>query len=204
MRPDVVLLLTDWRTQLDFLSRYEVSGNLAQVAGYPDPASQLRDFYFAAKQAAPVFGSGYRAALWEATLDSYGARELNARFDARWGRPMDPPAWAAYQAVKIALEAAIASGSGDAASLAAHIGGPQGLFDVSKGIGMTFRPWDGQMRQSLFLVKINPDATSSLALDAMLERASLAGELPAIYMPGTDPVERLDQLGEIDPSRSCP
>jgi hypothetical protein len=68
---------------------------------------------------------------------------------------------------------------------------------------MTFRRWDHQLRQSLYLVKINPDATSSLELAAMLARASLVGELPAIYMPGTEPVERLDQLGEIDPSRTC-
>jgi ABC-type branched-subunit amino acid transport system substrate-binding protein len=201
--PDVVLLLTDWRTQLDFLSHYEMSGFTAPVTGYPDPMSQTREFYYAARQAAPVAGSGHRAALWESTLDAYGARELNARFDARWGRPMDPPAWAAYQAVKIAFEASIASGGSNTSDLAAYIGGDRGLFDVSKGIGVTFRPWDHQMRQSLYLVKINPEASASMGLEAMLARASLVGELPAIYMPGTEPIERLDQLGDIDPSRTC-
>lgn len=202
--PDVVLVLSDWMAQLDFLSRYEVASIAAPVTGFPEPAAQLRDFYYASKQAAPVAGSGHRAALWEATLDAYGARELNARFDARWGRPMDPPAWSAYVAVKIAFEAAMGSGGTDAAGIAAWLAGPQGLFDVSKGIGMTFRPWDHQLRQALYLVKINPDAGASVSLDAMLARASLVGELPAIYMPGTDPVERLDQLGDIDPSRTCP
>jgi ABC-type branched-subunit amino acid transport system substrate-binding protein len=200
--PDVVLLLTDWRTQLDFLSRYEVSGLTAPVTGYPDPMSQTREFYYASRQAAPLAGSGHRAALWEATLDAYGARELNARFDGRWGRPMDPPAWAAYQAVKIAFEASIGSGGTDGANIAAYIGG-RGLFDVSKGIGVTFRPWDHQMRQSLYLVKINPEASASMGLEAMLARASIVGELPAIYMPGTEPLKRLDQLGDIDPSRTC-
>ena len=202
-KPDAVLLLTDWRTQLDFLSRYEVSGLTAPVTGFPEPATQLRDFYLASREMAPVAGSGYRAALWEATLDAYGARELNARFDARWGRPMDPPAWAGYVAVKIAFEASLFAGATDGASIAAFLTSEQALFDVSKGIGMTFRPWDHQLRQSLYLVKINPDSTSSLELAAMLARASLVGELPAIYMPGTEPVERLDQLGEIDPSRTC-
>lgn len=203
-KPDVVLLLTDWMTQLDFLSRYEVAGYAAPVTGFPEPAAQMREFYYASRQAAPVAGSGHRAALWEATLDAYGARELNARFDSRWGRPMDPPAWSAYVAVKIAFEAAMGSGGVEAAGIAAYLAGPQGLFDVSKGIGMTFRPWDHQLRQSLYLVKINPDAGASVQLDALLARASLVGELPAIYMPGTDPVERLDQLGEIDPARTCP
>ena len=199
-----MLLLTDWRTQLDFLSRYEVSGLKAPVTGFPEPAAQLRDFYLNSRDVAPAAGSGYRAALWEATLDAYGARELNARFDARWGRPMDPPAWAGYVAVKIAFEASLFAGATDGASIAAFLTSDQALFDVSKGIGMTFRPWDHQLRQSLYLVKINTDMTSSLELAAMLARASLVGELPAIYMPGTEPVERLDQLGEIDPSRTCP
>jgi len=201
--PDAVLLLTDWKTQLDLLARYEISGLAMPVTGFPDPAAQTREFYFASRQAAPIAGSGHRAALWEATLDAYGARELNARFNGRWGRPMDAPAWSAYMAVKIAFEAAIASGANDCASLAGYIGGERGVFDVSKGIGVTFRPWDHQMRQSLYLVKINPEASSSMDLSAMLARASLVGELPAIYMPGTDPVERLDQLGEIDPSATC-
>lgn len=202
-KPDAVLLLTDWRTQLDFLSRYEVSGITAPVTGFPEPATQTRDFYLASTKMAPVAGSGYRASLWEATLDAYGARELNARFDARWGRPMDPPAWAGYMAVKIAFEAALNAGAKDGASLAAFLTSDQALFDVSKGIGVTFRRWDHQLRQSLYLVKINPESTSSLELAAMSARASLVGELPAIYMPGTEPAERLDQLGEIVPSGTC-
>jgi ABC-type branched-subunit amino acid transport system substrate-binding protein len=202
-KPDIVLLLTDWRTQLNFLARYEVAGLEAPVTGFPEPAAQTREFYLAARGMAPVAGSGYRAALWEATLDAYGAREVNARFNARWGRPMDPPAWAGWVALKIAFEASLFAGGRDGATLAACLASEQALFDVSKGIGMTFRPWDHQLRQALYLVKINPDASPSLELEAMLARASLVGELPAIYMPGTEPVERLDQLGEIDPARTC-
>jgi branched-chain amino acid transport system substrate-binding protein len=42
--PDVVLLLTDWVTQLDFLSRFEVSGLTQPVSGFPDAAAQMREF----------------------------------------------------------------------------------------------------------------------------------------------------------------
>lgn len=202
-KPDVVLVLTDWRTQLDFLSRYEARGLTAPVTGFPEPAAQMREFYLQAHQAAPKAGSGRRATLWEATLDAYGARELNARFNARWGRPMDPPAWSAYQAFKIAFESALATGSNQGADLAAHIAGKAAVFDVSKGIGVTFRPWDHQLRQSLFLVKIADDPSPSLSLEAQLARATLEGELPAIYMPGTDPVERLDQLGDLSSPGAC-
>lgn len=202
-RPDVVLLLIDWRAQLDFLASAAAARLETPITGFPEPAAQLRDFYYAASQAAPRQGKAYRAALWEATLDAYGARELNARFGGRWGRPMDPPAWTAYQAVKIAYEAAIATGSRKGTDLAAYLAGGTAVFDVSKGIGVTFRPWDHQMRQSLYLVKIAEDPSNSIALDALMARATLVGELPAIYMPGTEPVERLDQLGDIDTQKTC-
>lgn len=200
---DVVLLLLDWRAQLEFLAQASAAGMEIPCTGFPEPAAQLRAFYYASVRAAPRQGAGYRAALWEATLDAYGARELNARFAGRWGRPMDPPAWSTYQAVKIAYEAAVATEARDGAGLAAHLAGDAGLFDVSKGIGVTFRPWDHQLRQSLYLVKIAADPSDSLALDAVAARASLVGELPAIYMPGTDPVERLYQLGDIEPAKAC-
>ncbi len=202
-RPDVVLLLLDWRSQLDFLASAAARGLEVPITGFPEPAAQTRDFYFAAARAAPRQGAGYRAALWEATLDAYGARELNARFAGRWGRPMDPAAWTAYQAVKIATESAMATGSRQGRDLAAHLLGEGVVFDVSKGIGVSFRPWDHQMRQSLFLVKVAEMPSESLSLDAMLARAALVGELPAIYMPGTDPVERLDQLGDISNQKTC-
>jgi ABC transporter substrate binding protein (PQQ-dependent alcohol dehydrogenase system) len=201
--PELVLLLTDWRSQLDVLSRYESAGLARAVTGFSTPVTQTRRFLYASRQAAPRAGSGYRAALWEATLDAYGARELNARFAGRWGQPMDPPAWSAYQAVKIAFEAALACGSSDGADLAHHLLADDVVFDVHKGIGVSFRPWDHQLRQTLYLVKINPDASPSLTLDALTRRASLVGELPAIYMPGTDPIERLDQIGDIGRTGTC-
>ncbi|TPE50982.1 ABC transporter substrate-binding protein [Amaricoccus solimangrovi] len=202
-RSDVVFLLTDWQAQRDFLSHYEAAGLTAAVVGFPEPAAQTRDYYFTLSQVAPAAGAGYRAALWEPTLDAYGARELNTRFAARWGAPMDPAAWSAYQAVKIAMEAAIATGSARGEDLARHLAREESVFDVSKGIGVSFRPWDHQLRQPLYLVKVNPDASPSRELPALAARASLAGELPAIYMPGTEPVERLDQLGDIRRSGEC-
>jgi hypothetical protein len=53
------------------------------------------------------------------------------------------------------------------------------------------------MRQPLYLVDIDPDATEPRLV------GQLVGELPAIYMPGTDPVERLDQLGDLEAQSRC-
>lgn len=194
---DMVLLLTDWMTQLDLLAAAESVGTQLPVTGFPWAAAQTRWFYGASRQAAPEAGRSYRATLWEPTLDSYGARELNARFAARWGRPMDAPAWAGYQAVKIATEANLRTSSLSGRDLAAWLSDPATVFDLHKGIGASFRPWDRQLRQSLYLVQIAAAAEGGSELERLEARAALTGELPTIYMPGTDPVQRLDQIGDM-------
>ncbi|WP_304613781.1 ABC transporter substrate-binding protein [Paracoccus sp. (in: a-proteobacteria)] len=194
---DMVVLLTDWMTQLDLLAAAESVGTALPVTGFPWAAAQTRWFYGASRQAAPETGRSFRAALWEPTLDAYGARELNARYAARWGRPMDAPAWAGYEAVKIATEANLRTSSLAGRDLATWLADPATVFDLHKGIGASFRPWDRQLRQSLYLVQIASAADGGTDLERLRDRAALTGELPAIYMPGTDPIERLDQIGDM-------
>lgn len=196
-KPDAVLLLTNWHAQIDFLARYAAEGLTAPVVSFPEAATQTRSYYAAAMAAGRGAGAGHRATLWEPTLDAYGARELNARAAARWGRPMDSTGWAAYQAMKIAFDAAQFSGSTDGRAMATWLARDGSVLDLHKGIGVSFRPWDHQLRQSLYLVSLNPQAGTGRDLASVQDRARLVGELPAIYMPGTDPVERLDQLGDI-------
>lgn len=197
-KPDVIVLMLDPVAQLDFLGAFEGSGIAdIPVTGYPGPVAQTRTFYVASRNASARAGSGHRAALWEATLDAYGARELNARYRGRWNQPMDPTAWAGYEAVKMLFETVSRAGTFDGEKLVAYLERPQTSFDVHKGIGVSFRPWDHQLRQPLYLVKINPDAQNALDL------AVLVGELPQIYKPGSDPVERLDQIGVLRRQSSC-
>lgn len=196
-RADMVLLLLDGPGQLEFLGQYETAGLSAAVTGFPYPETQTRSFFAASRSRAKKAGSGYRTTLWEAKLDAYGARELNARFMGRYQRPMDPSAWAAYMAVKMLFETATLGGARERGQTLGYLEHPQTIFDVYKGIGVSFRPWDHQLRQSLYLVKIDPKAKDAW------NYASLVGELPAIYRPGTDPVERLDQLGDLRRDSSC-
>jgi ABC-type branched-subunit amino acid transport system substrate-binding protein len=194
---DLVVLLVDAERQLEMLAALEAAGLGSIVAGFPYPAAQTRAFYLASRQAAPRLGSDHRASAWEATLDAYGAREINARFLQRFGEPMEPSAWATYQAVKVVFEAATLGGTATPEGVMAYMAGPQGVFDVWKGIGVTFRSWDRQLRQSLYLVNISATQEDPFAM------VTLVGELPAIYMPGTDPVQRLDQLGDLREHSRC-
>jgi hypothetical protein len=169
-----------------------------EVAGYPHPETLSRDYLLASREAAPTLGTNHRASAWEASIDAYGAREYNARHRLRWdGEPQDAAAWAAFHAVKILFEAALFGRSTDGDDLAAYMVNQASVFDLHKGIAVTFRPWDHQLRQSLFLVKVSETADNAFDL------ALLVGELPAIYMPGTDPEERLDQLGDLANRSTC-
>jgi len=194
---DLVVLLLPAADQLTVLAGLEAAGTDAMVTGFPYPEAETRTFYAASRAAAPKLGSGHRISSWEATLDAYGARELNARYRATYGEPMDASAWAVYQGVKVLYEAAFFGTSHDPADVVAYLGSDQAVFDVWKGIGTTFRPWDGQLRQSLYLTKIDASVQDTFTM------ASLVGELPAIYMPGTDPVERLDQIGDLAAASTC-
>lgn len=194
---DVVLMLLPTDSQLEFLAAYEAEGAPAAVTGFPWPEAQTRAFYLAAAEASPTVGSGNRATAWSATLDLYGARELNARYLARWDEPMQFGAWASYQAVKIFFEANTFAPGLRGEELREYLGADTTVYDVWKGIGSTFRPWDQQLRQTLHLVEIDSTAETPMNIEL------LVGELPAIYMPGTDPIERLDQLGDLAANSSC-
>lgn len=196
-RADVIVLLVDAEDQLIDLTALETSGIELMVTGYPYAEAQTRDFFARSRQLAPSLGTGMRATVWEPTLDAYGARELNARYMDRWAVPMEGAAWATYQGVKVLFEAAMFSGTTETDPVLSYLRAPNSVFDVWKGIGTSFRSWDHQMRQPLYLTKI--DGTAS---DARL-MGQLVGELPAIYMPGTDPVERLDQMGDLESRSQC-
>ena len=196
-RADLILLMLDTDHQLAVLGELDAAGVQTTVTGFPHSETQTRTFFEASRQVAPNLGTGHRAADWEATLDAYGAREYNARYLLRWEEPMDPAAWATYHAVRILFEAAFYGGSVLPTDVLSYLSGEQTIFDLHKGLGATFRPWDRQLRQSLYLIKIEGEAvtTSDLGL--------LVGELPAIYLPGVEPVERLDQLGDMENRSRC-
>ncbi len=196
-RADFVILFMGADDQLAAVRELDVRGVSAMVTGYPYQDTQTRDFYRAWRAAAPTLGAGHRISAWEATLDAYGARELNARYRMTYGEPMDTSAWAVYQGVKVLYEAAFFGSSADPDDVMTYLTDLQSVFDVWKGIGTSFRPWDRQLRQPLYLVKIDQTEEAAFTL------ATLVGELPAIYMPGTEVAERLDQLGELAAASLC-
>ncbi len=200
--PDIVLLLLNAQDQEFFLSQYESAGFEFPITGFPETIMQTRDFLFRLRQVAPETAK-YRLSLWETTLTENGAEELNTRFTSRSGEPMDSSAWASYAAIKIAYEATLATASTESDALIEYLEHPETHFDVHKGEAVVFQPWNHQLSQPLYLLKINPDAKWGLPVSDRIKIADLAGELPALYLPDVDLNERLNQLGDGPDESTC-
>lgn len=104
----------------------------------------------------PVLGSnGMTAQAWSPFYERHGAPQLSRRFQRRAGRPMGSYDWAAWIAARAAAEVASAGPRmGIAQQVQALRQGTLAL-DGYKGQRLTFRPWDGQLRQPLLLAHGN-------------------------------------------------
>jgi ABC-type branched-subunit amino acid transport system substrate-binding protein len=178
--PEALLMLLDPVAQLDFLSQYETSGLTAQVTGFPYPVAQTREFLNACRHIAPVAGSGYRAMLWEGGIDDGDAGDLNRLFRGRWGRVMDPSAWAAYQAVGILYRAAIEAGTVSGSKLVSYLESPRVSFEIGKETAASFGATDHQLHQSLYMIEIQTEANTAVELARLqaVLHAESSGEEP--------------------------
>ena len=98
----------------------------------------------------PVVGDAGLAALaWHAQFDRFGAPQVARRFAKAAKRPMTAHDWAAWLAGRALVAAALAAPKGPAAAWAKALTTTE--LDGSKGVNLSFRPWDGQLRQPLLL-----------------------------------------------------
>jgi len=172
---DAVVLLLEADAQLVFLGQYETAGVGAAAYEFPTDLAQTRAFYAALAHDARETGAAVpRLAVWDASVEG----ELNERFLARWGYPMDPAAWAAWAAVKVAVDAATAAGSSEPQALIEHLSAPDAAFDLGKGEPLAFRPGDHRLQQPLYVVRLQPDAASLAELATVVDVAEVEGSMP--------------------------
>ena len=170
---------------------------------FPDVVSQTRDYIVSARYLVPTTGPAHRVALWDTTLAANGAQAFNEGFMTRWSTPTDPTGWAAHSAVKILFEASQAAGTLDGPALVQYLESPRAVFDLNKGTGVSFRPWDHQLRQPLYVVRVDQDVEwrrDDVATWVAL--ASVAAEYPAAGAAG-DSTQRLDQFGDGAADLAC-
>jgi ABC transporter substrate binding protein (PQQ-dependent alcohol dehydrogenase system) len=102
----------------------------------------------------PVVGdAGLVALAWHAQFERFGAPQVSRRFAKQSQRAMGAADWAAWMAGKALAAAAVSAASAPKANTAAAFN--QALanteLDGSKGVPLSFRPWDGQLRQRMLL-----------------------------------------------------
>lgn len=134
----------------------------------------------------PVIGSaGLAAEAWHWSWERHGGPQLNGRFEKAAGRRLASMDWAAWVAVKAVVQAAVRTRSDDFVSNRAFLLGDRMNLDGVKGNPLSFRAWDRQLRQPIFLATDN----------AVIERAPIRGFLHQ--------KNELDTLGVDEPETKC-
>ena len=101
----------------------------------------------------PVVGdAGLVALAWAPNFERFGAPQLARRFVRAAQRPLTDTDWAAYMAAKAVLQAALeAPANPGPAQIIAALTRADFTLDGFKGVRLSFRPWDRQLRQPLLL-----------------------------------------------------
>lgn len=100
----------------------------------------------------PVAGTqGLVPTPWHRTHEQWGSVQLQNRFRETYGRWMAPVDYAVWMAVRSIGEAATRTGSADLASLAGYIRSDEFELAAFKGRKLTYRDWNGQLRQPILL-----------------------------------------------------
>jgi ABC transporter substrate binding protein (PQQ-dependent alcohol dehydrogenase system) len=132
----------------------------------------------------PVVGdAGLTALAWHAQFERFGAPQVVRRFVRANNRTMTAHDFASWMAGRALVAAAIAAPNGPNAAWSKALAANE--LDGSKGVTMSFRPWDGQLRQPLLLT----------------DGQGVIGQAPADGM--LHPKNTLDTLGADAPEKLC-
>jgi len=173
-----------------FLEHYSAATPAFEVTGLaPEDPAELAEG-----------GSGPRVGVWPTmwhhTLSRFGATQLNERYYDRFGLEMDALGWAGWFAVKVAWEAVNRASTTAGSELVRFLESGRATFDGHKGRRLSFRPWDHQLRQIIYLVKPATDRDGA--------GWEVVAELPRIPRGQTAASqELLDRLGDSEAESRC-
>lgn len=134
----------------------------------------------------PVVGTqGLVATSWHPTHEQWGATQIQNRFKEKAGRWLEEEDFGAYLAVRAIGEAATRTKSNELKPIRDYLLGEQFALQGYKGVPLSFRSWDHQLRQPVLLA-----APRSLVAVAPIE---------GFLHPKTE----LDTLGYDQPETQC-
>jgi ABC transporter substrate binding protein (PQQ-dependent alcohol dehydrogenase system) len=131
----------------------------------------------------PVVGdAGLVALAWHAQFERYGAPQVSRRFAKATKRPMTANDWSAWMAGKALVAIATVAPKGPSAAWAQALA--KTPLDGSKGTNLSFRAWDGQLRQTLLLTD-GQGVISQAPIEGLLHPSNVLDTL------GADAAEKL-------------
>lgn len=134
----------------------------------------------------PVMGSnGLMAMAWHPQWERNGGPQISRRFQKLAKRPMQSQDWATWMAVKAIAAGLTENPKADLAHQIKLLRSGDVVVDGNKGPGLTFRAWDGQLRQPIMLGHV----------DGVVGLAPLDGVL--------HPTEVMDTLGTDQKESTC-
>ena len=134
----------------------------------------------------PLAGSeGLMPVAWAPVVEQWGAAQLHSRFEEDAEREMTPHDYASWAAIRAVGEAVTRTNSADPATIRAFLLSDDFELAGFLGVPLTFRTWNGQMRQPIPLV----------TRSALVAQAPLPGYLHQRT--------ELDTLGIDEPESTC-
>lgn len=126
--------------------------DLAVVA---DEANDWGDYVpFRTVDPRPVAGTqGLIATTWHPTLETWGAAQAQNRFRRMAGRLMRPLDYQVWAAIRTVGEAATQKKTADPAVLVPYFAEPAFGLPAYKGVSLSYRPWDHQLRQPMVVAQ---------------------------------------------------
>lgn len=101
----------------------------------------------------PVAGThGLHPEGWASVIEAWGAVQLQNRFEDQTERAMRSRDYAAWVAIRAIGEAVTRTNSADPGVLRDFLLSPEFQLDGFKGRGLSFRSWNGQLRQPIAVV----------------------------------------------------
>jgi ABC transporter substrate binding protein (PQQ-dependent alcohol dehydrogenase system) len=111
-----------------------------------------RTLPYATQWPRPVMGSnGLMAMAWHPQWERNGGPQISRRFQKLAKRPMQSQDWAAWIAVKAIAAGMATDPKADVTKQLKQLRAGDVVVDGNKGPGLTFRAWDGQLRQPIML-----------------------------------------------------
>ena len=134
----------------------------------------------------PIVGTqGLKPTSWHRTHEQWGATQMQNRFRRESGRWMTEVDYHAWTAVRSIGEAITRTNSNDVSKIKEYLSGEKFGLGAYKGVKVSFRSWNGQLRQPILLA-------------APRSMVSVSPQEGYIH-----PVSELDTMGKDQPESTC-